>query len=548
MATLASVVARQRQSGKGVVGSLTGGIKEKLKEKFDPRRMLNQNGLMTSLFPSLRAYKAKGANSPDSVGLSPSLDVSALQSSFNRIDTNTRIEAKNSMVFPMMHRDMNIFRQNIVKLVKLKGETPATKADRFFMSAKDREKSYEAQVEKSKPTKQEPETKEKKKNSYGLLITAGVILTGGLILKELDILTTETIKKAFDNLITVLTGSSSAQAAINLFPNDENLDVLNQSTFRNLTREQQDALLKAQAQGEGANKEGTLPNRMNNPGAIIIKQGGKIPEYAKQQGAELGDSNSVGVMLKFPSRKKGEAAQRANWEKNYSDMKISDALSVWVTGKSGNKTSYDSIVSDALKKSGVMPRISSGFGSRVHPVTGEVHEHTGVDIASPVGTPVMATKSGKISRVGPNGNYGNMIEIDHGDGTKSLYAHLSAMSVRVNEMVNEGQKIGEVGATGRVTGPHLHYEVIKNGKKVDPLKNALSSTNPISSVSLLASNPKFNGQAINNTSAEVLSDDSINGLFNGIFNINNNNVNVMALNEKSKDFFDGFSLLFGAAK
>lgn len=136
MATLASVVRKYRQQGSGVAGALAGGIGEKLKERMDPRRLLfKRDGLMASLFPSLKSFQAKGAGERDVGSASTELlstGISALQPILESIDVNSRISAKNSTVLPMMGRDINVMRQNIVKMVKLQGGTPATKADMFF--------------------------------------------------------------------------------------------------------------------------------------------------------------------------------------------------------------------------------------------------------------------------------------------------------------------------------------------------------------------------------------------------------------------------------
>jgi murein DD-endopeptidase MepM/ murein hydrolase activator NlpD len=223
-------------------------------------------------------------------------------------------------------------------------------------------------------------------------------------------------------------------------------------------------------------KEGTLPNRMNNPGALLIPKGGKIPEYAKEYGAELGEDNKEGTMLKFPTMEKGRAAQRKNWEKNYSDMPINDALSKWTTGKKGNKASYESMVNNAITKSGPIP-ITSGFGYR-HGAT-HTGMHEGIDIAGKTGDAVVSTNDGTVSMVSSEKNYGNFVEVDHGNGTKTRYAHLSKTNVEVGDVLTKGQKLGEVGSTGRSSGPHLHYEVWKDGKRIDPT-NTLSFS-PVSS-------------------------------------------------------------------
>ncbi len=113
--------------------------------------------------------------------------------------------------------------------------------------------------------------------------------------------------------------------------------------------------------------------------------------------------------------------------------------------------------------------ISSGYGYRYHPILKIRRMHSGIDFASNKGAHVYATADGVVKRVTRVGGYGNMIEIDHGFGYKTRYAHLSKMNVRRGEKVKRGQVIGAVGSTGISTGPHVHYEVWKNGSTVNPI-------------------------------------------------------------------------------
>jgi len=114
-------------------------------------------------------------------------------------------------------------------------------------------------------------------------------------------------------------------------------------------------------------------------------------------------------------------------------------------------------------------RISSSFGSRIHPITGKRSYHDGVDIAATHGNGVYAYSNGRVVSAGYNGGYGNNIVVDHGNGLKTRYAHLSVISVKAGQKVETGQRIGSVGSTGTSTGSHLHFEVIKNKKTVNPL-------------------------------------------------------------------------------
>ncbi len=113
--------------------------------------------------------------------------------------------------------------------------------------------------------------------------------------------------------------------------------------------------------------------------------------------------------------------------------------------------------------------ITSGFGERSDPFTGNVKDHPGIDIATKKGEPVFATADGVVSDARMDSpSFGMTIRIDHGYGYQTRYAHLSKLMVRKHQKVTRGQKIGEVGSTGRSQAPHLHYEVLKNGVRKDP--------------------------------------------------------------------------------
>lgn len=114
--------------------------------------------------------------------------------------------------------------------------------------------------------------------------------------------------------------------------------------------------------------------------------------------------------------------------------------------------------------------LSSRMGPRQDPVTGGTDYHSGLDIAGEKGQPVYATAAGRVTHLGYQGAYGKLIVIDHGFGLETRYGHLSDYSVRLGDQVKRGDVIGKVGATGRATGNHLHYEVLANGKLLNPLQ------------------------------------------------------------------------------
>lgn len=125
---------------------------------------------------------------------------------------------------------------------------------------------------------------------------------------------------------------------------------------------------------------------------------------------------------------------------------------------------------------------TSSFGTRLDPFTRSLALHSGIDFRAPTGTPVRAVAAGKVIEAGPNGGYGRMVEIDHGFGITTRYAHLSSIAVAEGEVIAKGAVLGQVGSTGRSTGPHLHYEVRIDDDATDP-------TRYIRAQSLLAAAP-----------------------------------------------------------
>jgi len=133
--------------------------------------------------------------------------------------------------------------------------------------------------------------------------------------------------------------------------------------------------------------------------------------------------------------------------------------------------------------------VGSGFGFRSDPFTGRPALHTGLDFPADPGTAILAAAGGVVLSAGPHPQYGQLVELDHGNGLVTRYAHTSRMLVKQGDLVKRGQKIAEVGNTGRSTGPHLHFEVLVEGIQQNPAKflSSLNTASPASQKSNVAS-------------------------------------------------------------
>lgn len=153
-----------------------------------------------------------------------------------------------------------------------------------------------------------------------------------------------------------------------------------------------------------------------------------------------------------------------------------ETLSQQVAQKSAKLAALETVMLDRKLQASVTPLgwpvqggwQSSGFGRRIDPFTGRQAFHEGVDIAAHLGTPIHALGTGVITYAGPKEGYGLMVEINHGNGRSTRYAHASAVLVKEGDTVTKGQEIALVGSTGRSTGPHVHFEVLQDGHEVNP--------------------------------------------------------------------------------
>ena len=147
------------------------------------------------------------------------------------------------------------------------------------------------------------------------------------------------------------------------------------------------------------------------------------------------------------------------------------ALLKWTDGKSIIWVNADGVGGETSSRVGlpVHGRITSGFGNRFHPILGYARFHKGVDVAAAWGTPIVAAADGRVVGAGWHGGYGRQVEIAHAGGLETTYGHMSSIAARAGELVRKGQVIGYVGSSGLSTGPHVHFEVTRNGLPVNPM-------------------------------------------------------------------------------
>ena len=183
--------------------------------------------------------------------------------------------------------------------------------------------------------------------------------------------------------------------------------------------------------------------------------------------------------------KSGSSARSGNMV--YAALKLSGiTLQVYRFRLAGGVVGYFNEKGESVRKALMRTpvdgaRLSSRYGRRRHPILGYTRMHRGVDFAAPRGTPVMAAGSGVIARAGWNGSYGRYIKIRHNGTYSTAYGHLHryARNIRAGKRVRQGQIIGYVGSTGRSTGPHLHYEVHRNNRQINPMKLRLPTGNKL---------------------------------------------------------------------
>ena len=212
---------------------------------------------------------------------------------------------------------------------------------------------------------------------------------------------------------------------------------------------------------------------------IIVKFAG-IYGFQVDFQRDIKKNDSYQIMYEIFEDDKGKVFETGNII--FANLRLSGAnSSLYYFDKKGSEGHFDKngkSVKKALMKTPINgARLSSSFGMRKHPIDGYNKMHKGTDFAAPMGTPIMASGDGIITRAKWCGGGGNCIQIKHNKTYETIYAHMKnfAYGIRVGLRVKQGQIIGYVGSTGNSTGPHLHYEVIKNNKKINSQKLKLPS-------------------------------------------------------------------------
>ena len=167
-----------------------------------------------------------------------------------------------------------------------------------------------------------------------------------------------------------------------------------------------------------------------------------------------------GTEIHVELREKTIELNNASIEKKYGKASLASNSSK--TSFSGNNPYSSWLIAHPLPNS----RVSSNYGGRT--MGGRAENHSGLDLAAPTGTPIYATGPGIVTKSGWGTGYGQYVEINHGNGYLTRYAHASRLIAKVGERVEAGEHIANVGCTGRCTGPHLHYEVVKDGQRTNP--------------------------------------------------------------------------------
>lgn len=408
--SLTDIIKSRREAGEGVFSSIGGAAKERLKEKFDIRRALPQGGLLTALFPKLKAYKAQKAASPT-------------EKILKNINTDFTIFAKNSEKLESIANNFSLMKKEVNKLAKLEKVVPATET-KTNLTVRD--------SETTSPTKLEPE----KGNNMFLLIAAVAAVGAAMALgyKQLE--------ESFDVSIN---GALKSVSNLGGDLYDKLKDSFENMDFKQLINDNK-SVMETEVKDSFARNKNSMLNRQ------LVKQ---IEDELNRDVASDDDA-AVG------------AAMKANVEAQNPMNYAQDGPGTTVYKPTTTEVARNPTDRAPVKVPGENI-ISSRYGSRV--MNGKTQMHEGLDIKGKTGEPIFSTGKG-IARVGrENSGFGIWVIVDHGNGLQTYYGHMSQHAIENGQDVDAGTIIGYVGSTGISTGPHLHYQIMKDNKSVDPISN-----------------------------------------------------------------------------
>ena len=215
-----------------------------------------------------------------------------------------------------------------------------------------------------------------------------------------------------------------------------------------------------------AASEAASPSSCQAPDRLLVQPGDCLSVLCAEQLRKQGGAASRKDVL-AAVQEVARANQIADPDRIYAGRTL-DVSGLAEAGKAGVAENAESAQSWAPLVQGPV-RLSSGFGPRKDPFSGQLRQHNGIDVAAPAGSPITAFRPGSVVFSGWKPGYGNTVIVRHEDGLESLYGHLSKSLVQAGERVGENSTIACVGSTGRSTGAHLHFEVRRDGKAVDPM-------------------------------------------------------------------------------
>lgn len=275
-------------------------------------------------------------------------------------------------------------------------------------------------------------------------------------------------QKAIINLYQSSSDPDALPSVLNSDPNERPEVIRKNILMQRYQHKQVDVAADAQGRAQAAIDEKLL----HEDARIRAEEAEKV---AAAEAASLGPLKAELTIAQRTAKKKEKdeeaivnslKSQKANYNKQISQL-IAESNALAKQIKKNQNPATPVVPGKMIKP--VNAPVTSSFGYRTHPIYGDARLHAGVDLGAGYSTAIKAAKAGKVITASVLSGYGNVIIIDHGGGISTLYAHQSSFAVSLGARVTQGQVIGYVGATGQVTGPHLHWEVRVNGAPVNPM-------------------------------------------------------------------------------